>query len=100
MIDRTHDLPVTRQCQILSLARSSAYYRPQEASEADLALMRRIGELYLEHSFCGSRMLCDMLRRERHYIGFYNSRRPHRALDGITPDAFCFAHLHALELAA
>jgi hypothetical protein len=43
MIDRTHDLPVKQQCQILSLARSTAYYRPQEASEADLVLMRRIG---------------------------------------------------------
>lgn len=69
MIDRTHDLPVTRQCQILSLARSSAYYRPQEASEADLALMRRIDELHLAHPFAGSRMLRDMLRREGHFIG-------------------------------
>jgi putative transposase len=34
------------------------------------------------------------------YLDFYNSRRPHSALDGITPDAFYFAHLHALELAA
>lgn len=32
MIDRTHDLPMPRQYQILSPARSSAYYRPQEAS--------------------------------------------------------------------
>jgi len=29
MIDRTHDLPVTRQCQILKLARSPAHYTPQ-----------------------------------------------------------------------
>jgi hypothetical protein len=42
MIDRTHALPVARQCQVLSLARSTAYYRPQEASEAELALMRRM----------------------------------------------------------
>jgi putative transposase len=49
MIDRTHDLPVSRQCQILSLARSTAYYRPQETSEADLVLMRRIDELHLEY---------------------------------------------------
>jgi putative transposase len=69
MIDRTHDLPVTRQCQVLSLARSTAYYRPQEASEAELALMRRIDELHLEHPFAGSRMLRDMLKREGHQIG-------------------------------
>ena len=69
MIDRRHELPVFRQCQILSLARSTAYYRPQETSEADLALMRRIDELHLEHPFAGSRMLRDMLKREGHQIG-------------------------------
>ena len=69
MIDRTHDLPVTRQCQILSLARSTAYYRPQEASAEDLALMRRVDALHLEHPFAGSRMLRDMLRREGNRIG-------------------------------
>jgi putative transposase len=69
MIDRTHELPVIRQCQVLSLARSTAYDRPQEASETDLALMRRIDELHLEHPFAGSRMLRDMLRREGHQIG-------------------------------
>ena len=69
MIDRTHDLPVTRQCRILSLARSTAYYRPQEASQADLALMRRIDELHLERPFAGSRMLRDMLKLEGHRIG-------------------------------
>lgn len=69
MIDRTHDLPVSRQCQILSLARSTAYYRPQATSEADLTIMRRIDELHLEHPFAGSRMLRDMLRREGYLIG-------------------------------
>jgi putative transposase len=60
MRDRTHDLPVTRQCQVLSLARSTADYRPQEASEAELALMRRIDELHPEHPFASRRMLRDM----------------------------------------
>lgn len=69
MIDRTHDLPVSRQCQTLSLARSTAYYRPQEVTAEDLALMRRIDALHLEHPFAGSRMLRDMLRREGHQIG-------------------------------
>jgi putative transposase len=64
-----HDPQVTRQCRTLSLAHSTAYYRPQEASEADVALMRRIGELRLEHPFAGSRMLRDMLQREDHRIG-------------------------------
>ncbi|MCK5887061.1 MAG: IS3 family transposase [Alcanivorax sp.] len=69
MIDRTHDLPVTRQCQILQLARSTAYYTPAPTSPADLALMRRIDELHLDYPFAGSRMLRDMLKREGHAIG-------------------------------
>jgi putative transposase len=69
MIDRNHDLPVARQCQILSLARSTAYYRAQETSQADLALMRHIDELHLEYPFAGSRMLRDMLRQEGAQIG-------------------------------
>jgi putative transposase len=69
MIDRTHDLPVMQQCQILSLARSTAYYRAQPVSEADLILMRRIDELHLEHPFAGSRLLRDMLRRDGHTVG-------------------------------
>jgi putative transposase len=69
MIDRTHELPVTRQCQILELARSSAYYVPQPTSSGDLALMRRIDELHLEYPFAGSRMLRDMLRRDGQQIG-------------------------------
>ena len=69
MIDRTHNVPVARQCQILSLARSTAYYQPQEISEADLVLMRRIDDLHLEYPFAGSRMLRDILRREGYSIG-------------------------------
>ena len=69
MIDRTHDLPVTRQCQILKLARSTAYYTPQPVSDSDLKLMRRIDKLHLEYPFAGSRMLRDMLRQEGHQIG-------------------------------
>ena len=69
MIDRNHALPVTRQCQILSLARSTAYYLPQKASETDLALMRKIDELHLEYPFAGSRMLRDTLRQDGHAIG-------------------------------
>ena len=69
MIDRTHALAVSQQCKILALSRSSAYYKPQETSQSDLALMRRIDELHLEHPFAGSRMLRDMLRREGHAVG-------------------------------
>ena len=69
MIDRTHELPVTRQCQILELARSTAYYEPVPISAEDLALMRRIDKLHMEHPFAGSRMLRDLLKQEGHQVG-------------------------------
>ena len=69
MIDRSHELPLTRQAQVLKLSRSSLYYRPQPVSAADLAIMRRIDELHLEHPFAGSRMLRDLLRGEGVQIG-------------------------------
>ena len=69
MIDRSDKLPVTRQCQILALSRSSAYYTRKPVPEADLALMRRIDELHLDFPFAGSRMLRDLLRLEGHTAG-------------------------------
>jgi putative transposase len=69
MIDRSDQLPVVRQCELLGLSRSSVYYRPQSVSEGDLALMRRIDELHLNHPFAGSRMLRDLLRLEGIQVG-------------------------------
>ncbi len=69
MIDRSDKLPVTRQCQILALSRSSAYYTRKPVPESDLALMRRIDELHLDFPFAGSRMLRDLLRLEGHTAG-------------------------------
>ena len=69
MIDPHHALSVTKQARVLSLSRSSVYYHPALVSDMDLALMRRIDELHLDHPFAGSRMLRDMLRLEGHRVG-------------------------------
>ena len=69
MIDRTHPLPLVRQCQILALARSTAYYQPSPVSPEDLALMRRIDERHLNLPFAESRMLSKILRREGQSVG-------------------------------
>ena len=69
MIDRSHELPLTRQAKILRLSRGSPYYRPRPVSAADLAIMRRIDELHMDYPFAGSRMLRDLLRGEGVQIG-------------------------------
>jgi putative transposase len=69
MIDRSHDLPITRQAQVLKISRSGVYYLPRAISAADLAIMRRIDQLHLDFPFAGSRMLRDLLTAEGFKIG-------------------------------
>ena len=85
MIDRNHDLTVTRQAELLDISRGSVYYLPRPVSQADLALMRRIDELHLEHPFMGARMLRDQLHRHgvkagRRHIGTLMQRMGIQAL--------------------
>lgn len=69
MIEPSHALPVVRQCTLLDLSRSSVYYTPQPVSASDLALIRRIDELHLNHPFAGARMLRDFLNQEGITVG-------------------------------
>jgi len=62
-----HDDPalaVVAQCRLLKVARSTLYYQPVAVSADDLAVMRRMDELYLAHPFYGSRRMAAVLRRE------------------------------------
>ena len=61
MIKPEHDLPVVRRCELLGLARSTAYYQPKPVSEADLVLMRQSTMLHLKWPFLGARRLRDQL---------------------------------------
>jgi len=69
MIDREHDLPITRQAEVLNISRGSVYYLPRPVSECDLAIMRRLDRLHLEFPFAGSRMLQGLLAAEGCKIG-------------------------------
>jgi putative transposase len=69
MIDRDYKLSITRQASLLNISRGAVYYLPQPVSAADLALMRRIDELHLEHPFMGARMLRDQLVRQGIRVG-------------------------------
>jgi putative transposase len=64
MIDRQHDLPITKQAKALGISRGCVYYLPRSVSLADLGIMRRIDELHLDFPFAGSRMLRDLLNAE------------------------------------
>ncbi len=76
MIRRAHsDLSLSRQCRLLSISRSSFYYAPKGESPENLALMRRIDELFLKYPFYGSRQMVRQLRREGIRIGRHRVRR-------------------------
>ena len=75
LIEPEHPLSITRQCALLGLSRSSVYYRPVPAPAGDLALMRRLDELHLEHPWMGSRSLRDQLQRDGHSMGRDRVRR-------------------------
>jgi putative transposase len=53
MIDRDHELSVTKQAEAVGIARSTVYYLPRPVSAADLALMRRIDKLHTQFPFAG-----------------------------------------------
>jgi putative transposase len=57
-------LSIVAQCGLLKVARSTLYYRPVPVSADDLAVMRRMDELYLASPFYGSRRMAAVLRRE------------------------------------
>ena len=69
MIDREHKLSLTRQAKLLEISRGTVYYLPRPVSSADLALMRKLDELHLEHPFMGARKLRDQLARQGVYVG-------------------------------
>jgi putative transposase len=82
MIESDHPkISTTRQCQLLGLPRSTYYHRPQPTSPDDLALMRKIDEIYLAHPYFGSRQMARFLRRQGYLVNRKRIRRLMRLMD-------------------
>jgi putative transposase len=69
MIDREHELPITKQCHILQLSQSSVYYMAAPVNERDAELMRLIDEIHLQEPYLGSRGMKSILRMRGHKVG-------------------------------
>ncbi len=69
MINRNDKLSISAQAKLLGISRGSVYYLPQGVSQAELALMRQLDELHLEHPFMGARQLVRQLRRLGFEVG-------------------------------
>ena len=78
MIDRGHhELSVVRQCELLDISRSSAYYSPVQADEYELELMGLVDKQYLLTPFYGSRKMAVWLRGQGHQV---NRKRVQRLM--------------------
>jgi putative transposase len=65
LVDRDHRKPsIRRQCALLGVARSGVYRKLPPANDNDLALMRRLDELFTAWPFLGSRRMAALLRAE------------------------------------
>lgn len=59
---------IRRQCELLGLSRAGLYYHAVKVSPEELALMRRIDEIYMARPFLGSRRIVDALAKEGRHV--------------------------------
>src|SRR5438128_4922318 len=70
-------LPVSQQCRLLAVSRSSVYRRPAEVSEEDRAIMALIDRQYLARPYYGSRRMAAWLATQGHVV---NRKRVQRLM--------------------
>ena len=76
MVNSEHPkLSVRSQCKILALNRSSYYHQPQGENQENLAIMKRIDEIYLTYPFYGSRRMTYVLKEDGFQLGRHRVRR-------------------------
>ena len=63
LIEKIERPSIREQCDWLNISRASYYYTPCPETEENLALMRRLDELHLQHPVYGSRRLTVLLAR-------------------------------------
>src|SRR5262245_48115917 len=70
-------LPISRQCRLLAVPRSSVYRKPAEVSAEDLAIMALIDRQYLSRPYYGSRRMAAWLATQGHVV---NRKRVQRLM--------------------
>lgn len=77
MIDRLSKLSLSKQCELLSLTRSSVYYKSDNDNSNDTGLMNEIYELWLKYPFYGYRRITAVLNRQGYQV---NRKRIYRLM--------------------
>lgn len=81
MVVRSNPLPVTRQCVLLDLPRSTFYHVPKPISDEELELMPLIDRCHLDYPFYGSRRIGGWLEDRGHIVNRKRVRRLMRTMD-------------------
>lgn len=68
MLEPGHEISLLKQCQLMGLSRSTAYYKPLPMKAEELELMKLIDRQYLKTPFYGSRSMAKHLRREGYKV--------------------------------
>src|SRR4051812_49680272 len=88
MVERMNPaLPISQQCRLLAVPRSSVYRKPAEVSAEDLAIMALIDRHYLARPYYGSRRMAAWLAAQGHRVNRKRGQRLMRllALAGVLP---------------
>src|SRR5215470_16714701 len=82
MVERLNlALPISQQCRLLALPRSSVYRKPAEVSAEDLAIMALIDRHYLARPYYGSRRMAAWLATQGHWVNRKRVQRLMRVLE-------------------
>ena len=88
MIDREEKkLSITKQAKLLSINRTSLYYRPVPANDEEYLIKRIIYEIYTAHPEYGYRRMTNILNRDYHIR--INSKRTRRYMREMGIHGFC-----------
>jgi putative transposase len=63
MVEPEAEFSITRQCELVAMARGFFYYRTVELTEMDLQLMEKLDELFTENPTRGTRRLSQALKK-------------------------------------
>src|SRR2546421_2766726 len=81
MVERmTPALPISQQCRLLAVPRSSVYRKPAEVGAEDLAIMALIDRHYLARPYYGSRRMAAWLGTQGHRVNRKRAQRLMRLL--------------------
>ena len=76
MLEPDHErISLRRQCELLGLSRSTAYYRPCPENPANLALKEAIDRQYIKTPFYGTARMTAQLRRDGWRVNVKRVRR-------------------------